>query len=145
MKATMILSAIAISAPQDGPMIVKSAQFAIKSPASTACPAPEKSTAWSFTSIPGTVSYMVVRKGGSVSGRFKARPSKPPRCDGHDQALLRGEVRHQCRVRRHRFQLGAAEGELQNPAGRLVPECHLPLAISQIPIQTGLSLTSERR
>lgn len=39
-----------------------------------ACPAPEKSTAWSFTSIPGTVSYMVVRKGGSVSGRFKARP-----------------------------------------------------------------------
>jgi hypothetical protein len=88
MRTTMILTAAAIAisapafagqklaAPQDGPMIVKSAQFAIKSPASNACPAPAKSTAWIFTTKPGTVSYMIVRKGGSVAGPFKAEAVK---------------------------------------------------------------------
>lgn len=90
MKSTLILASVAIAlsapvfagqklvAPQDGPMVVKSAQFAIKSPASNACPAPAKSTAWIFTSKPGTVSYMVLRKGGSVSGPFTAEAVKAP-------------------------------------------------------------------
>ncbi|WP_417409448.1 hypothetical protein [Hoeflea sp.] len=88
MKTTIILTAVAIAisapafagqklaAPQEGPMIVKSAQFAIKSPASNACPAPAKSTGWIFTSKPGPVSYMIVRKGGAVAGPFKAEAVK---------------------------------------------------------------------
>ncbi|MBU4531592.1 MAG: hypothetical protein KUA43_15625 [Hoeflea sp.] len=88
MKTTMILTAAAmlisvpafagqkLAAPQDGPMLVKSAQFAIKSPASNTCPAPAKSTGWIFTSKPGTVSYMIVRKGGGVAGPFKAEAVK---------------------------------------------------------------------
>ena len=88
MKTTIILTAVAIAIsapafagqklaqPQEGPMIVKSAQFAIKSPASNACPAPAKSTAWIFTSKPGPVSYMIARKGGGVSGPFSAQAVK---------------------------------------------------------------------
>lgn len=88
MKTTLILTAaiIAISAPvlagqklaapKDGPMVVTSAQLAIKSPASNACPAPAKLTGWVFTSKPGPVSYMIVRKGGSVTGPFKTEAVK---------------------------------------------------------------------
>lgn len=67
-----------IAAPQDGPMLIKSAQFAIKSPASNACPAPAKSTGWIFTSKPGPVSYMIVRKGGGVAGPFMAEAVAGP-------------------------------------------------------------------
>ena len=67
-----------LAAPQDSPMIVKSAQFAIKSPASNACPAAAKSTGWIFTSKPGPVSYMIARKGGGVAGPFTALAVEGP-------------------------------------------------------------------
>lgn len=88
MKTSIILTAAAIAlsapafagqklaAPQDAPLTVKSAQFAIKSPASNACPAPAKSTGWIFTSKPGSVSYMIARKGGGVAGPFTAQAIK---------------------------------------------------------------------
>jgi hypothetical protein len=65
-----------LAAPQDNPMVVKSAQFAIKSPISNACPAPAKSTGWIFTSKPGPVSYMIARKGGGVAGPFTVQAIK---------------------------------------------------------------------
>ena len=65
-----------LAAPQDGPMSITSAQLAIKSPASNACPASAKLTGWIFASKPGPVSYMIVRKGGAVTGPFKAEAVK---------------------------------------------------------------------
>jgi hypothetical protein len=47
------------------------AMMAIKSPATNACPAAAKMTGWIMTNKPGTVSYMIARKGGGVSGPFQ--------------------------------------------------------------------------
>jgi hypothetical protein len=50
---------------------VTSAMLAIKSPATNACPTQAKMTGWIMTNKPGPVSYMMARKGGSVSGPFQ--------------------------------------------------------------------------
>ncbi len=55
---------------------VVKAQLAIKSPGEGACPMPAKMTGWIFTSKPGTVQYMIARKGGSVSGPYTANAVK---------------------------------------------------------------------
>lgn len=57
-------------------MKVKKAQLAIQSPNNGVCPAPAKMTGWLFTNKPGTVHYMIARKGGSVSGPFKTQAVK---------------------------------------------------------------------
>ena len=60
-------------APGETPFRATSAMMAIKSPATNACPAQAKMAGWIMTNKPGTVSYMIVRKGGSVSGPFQAQ------------------------------------------------------------------------
>lgn len=47
------------------------AMMAIKSPATNACPAAAKMTGWIMTNKPGSVSYMIARKGGGVSGPYQ--------------------------------------------------------------------------
>ena len=47
-----------------------SAQLAIKSPTTNICPTTAKMSGWIMTSKPGTVSYMLAKKGGGVSGPF---------------------------------------------------------------------------
>jgi len=59
-------------APGEAPFKATSAMMAIKSPATTACPAQAKMAGWIMTNKPGTVSYMIARKGGGVSGPFQA-------------------------------------------------------------------------
>lgn len=49
-----------------GPLKVKSAMLAIKSPATNACPADAKMKAWVYTTKAGTISYMMIRHGQSV-------------------------------------------------------------------------------
>ncbi|MEO1703036.1 MAG: hypothetical protein AAFR71_13390 [Pseudomonadota bacterium] len=80
------LAALALSTPAhavndlapatEGKMKVKSAQLGIKSPASNVCPAQATVTGWIFTTKPGTVNYMLIRKGGSVSGPFAVEAKK---------------------------------------------------------------------
>ncbi|MGI9350486.1 MAG: hypothetical protein ACR2O3_02885 [Rhizobiaceae bacterium] len=55
---------------------VKSAQLAVMSTNNLGCPAPAKMTGWIFTTKPGTVHYMIARKGGTVSGPFEAKAIK---------------------------------------------------------------------
>ncbi|MEO1747895.1 MAG: hypothetical protein AAFR27_04635 [Pseudomonadota bacterium] len=65
-----------LAPPTEGKMKVKSAQLGIKSPASNVCPAQATVKGWIFTTKPGTVHYMLVRKGGSVSGPFSVQSKK---------------------------------------------------------------------
>src|SRR5512145_2625736 len=67
-----IAAAQNFKAPQQPEFKALSALMAIKSPASNACPAQAKMVGWIKTNRPGTVLYMVARKGGAVSGPFKA-------------------------------------------------------------------------
>ena len=46
-----------------GPLLVKSAMLAIKSPAINACPADAKMKAWIYTTKAGKISYMMIRHG----------------------------------------------------------------------------------
>lgn len=56
--------------PQSGGFKVTGAQLAIKSPAVNACPANASMAGWIHTNKPGTVSYMIAKKGGGVSGPY---------------------------------------------------------------------------
>ena len=57
-------------APVAGPLKAVSAQLAIKSPKVNVCPATATMAGWIQTNKPGPVSYMIARKGGTVSGPF---------------------------------------------------------------------------
>ncbi len=57
-------------APQPDALKATSATLAIKSPASNACPAKATMAGWISTSKPGQISYLLVRKGGSVAGPY---------------------------------------------------------------------------
>jgi hypothetical protein len=65
-------------APGAQPFKIMGAQLAIKSPASHNCPNQAKMTGWIMTTKPGPVSYMMVRKGGSVSGPFQIQAIATP-------------------------------------------------------------------
>lgn len=47
----------------NGPLLVKSAMLAIKSPASNVCPANASMKAWVYTTRAGQISYMMIRHG----------------------------------------------------------------------------------
>jgi len=53
-----------------------SAQLAIKSPKVNVCPTDATMAGWIHTNKPGTVSYMIARKGGTVSGPFQLQAVK---------------------------------------------------------------------
>lgn len=59
-----------IKAPQAEPFKVIGALLAIKSPKVNACPTKGKMAGWITTTKPGTVSYMIAKKGGAVSGPY---------------------------------------------------------------------------
>ncbi|MEM9999647.1 MAG: hypothetical protein AAF940_02090 [Pseudomonadota bacterium] len=86
LTALMALGALAIAspafagndlaAPTEGKMKVKSAQLGIQSPATNVCPTTAKMKGWIHTTKAGTVQYMMIRKGGSVSGPFSVQAKK---------------------------------------------------------------------
>ena len=55
---------------------VTKAQLAIKSPNVNVCPASAKMAGWIFTNKPGTLQYMIARKGGTVSGPYTIQSKK---------------------------------------------------------------------
>lgn len=59
-----------IKAPQVEPFKVIGALLAIKSPKVNACPTQAKMAGWITTTKPGPISYMIAKKGGSVSGPY---------------------------------------------------------------------------
>ena len=67
--ATSALAGTLIAPPATKLKVIK-AQLAIKSPIVNVCPAAAKMTGWIFTNKPGTLQYMIARKGGSVSGPY---------------------------------------------------------------------------
>ena len=62
-----------IIAPPANALKVTKAQLAIKSPNVNVCPAGAKMIGWIFTNKPGTLEYMIVRKGGQVTGPFQVQ------------------------------------------------------------------------
>ena len=59
--------------PGADPVVATGAMIAIKSPATNACPAQARMKGWIMANKPGTVSYMIARRGGGVSGPFTAQ------------------------------------------------------------------------
>ncbi len=59
-----------LKAPNEAKFKVTGAQLAIKSPNVNVCPANAQMSGWIHTNKPGTVSYMIAKKGGGVSGPF---------------------------------------------------------------------------
>lgn len=78
--ATIAISGTAYAgklvAPGASPLKAIKVQMAIKNPATKACPAKATMNIWIFTNKPGPVSYMMVKKGGSVSGPFTLQAKK---------------------------------------------------------------------
>ncbi|MEO0545070.1 MAG: hypothetical protein AAFY99_14735 [Pseudomonadota bacterium] len=74
--ATPALAVNDLAPANEAKMKIKSAQLGIKSPPSNVCPAQATVSGWIFTTKPGTVQYMLVRKGGSVSGPFSVQSKK---------------------------------------------------------------------
>ena len=68
-----VVKAQNFKAPGESPFTVVSALMAIKSPASNACPAQAKMVGWITTNKPGTVVYMIARKGGNVDGPYQVK------------------------------------------------------------------------
>lgn len=60
-----------LKVPEPGGLKAISATLAIKSPATSACPLKATLAGWINTINPGVVSYMIVRKGGSVAGPYQ--------------------------------------------------------------------------
>jgi hypothetical protein len=71
--ATVATAALAgnVIAPPGASLKVTKAQLAIKSPNVNVCPAGAKMSGWIFTNKPGNLEYMIVRKGGQVTGPFQ--------------------------------------------------------------------------
>ncbi len=74
--STTIAAAGKLATPLDSPIKVTKAQLAIKSPKVNVCPTTAEMAGWIFTSKPGTIHYMIARKGGAVSGPFEATAVK---------------------------------------------------------------------
>lgn len=71
-----IASAGNLALPTEPKIKVTKAQLAIKSPNVNVCPAAGEMSGWIFTTKPGTIHYMIARKGGDVSGPFEATAVK---------------------------------------------------------------------
>ena len=71
-----VVSAGNLAAPTNGPIKVTKAQLGIKSPITNACPTNAKMSGWIFTNKPGTIQYMIAKKGGGVSGPFSIESKK---------------------------------------------------------------------
>ncbi|MEM7302126.1 MAG: hypothetical protein AAF468_13660 [Pseudomonadota bacterium] len=67
LTATQAIAGGKLQQPGSKPMSVKSVTLAIKSPKTNACPATGWVKGWIHTSKPGKVTYMIARRGGSVS------------------------------------------------------------------------------
>jgi hypothetical protein len=104
--------------------------LAIKSPATNACPANAKLKAWIYTTRAGPVTYMMIRHGQGagtpkvvmakkVGGKYVAEISQTLTDSPGNRCTI--PYRRPWRRRFPVLQLGAAEGELHDSAGRLTP------------------------
>lgn len=82
---TLMIAALAFSgianagklvAPGATPLKATKVQMAIKNPIVNTCPTNAVMNIWIFTNKPGPVSYMMAKKGGSVSGPFTLQAKK---------------------------------------------------------------------
>ena len=65
-----------IKAPNVEPFKAIGALLAIKSPKVNACPTQARMAGWITTNKPGTISYMIAKKGGAVSGPYQLEAVK---------------------------------------------------------------------
>lgn len=152
--ATPAIAGPKLAPPQNAPFKVEKAQLAIKSPGVNACPTHAKISGWIFTNKPGPVTYMIVRRGGQVGAPRTITAVKG--AGGYIAQLhahLRDPQRHRCAIphpglqlRRRGLQLGAAEGKLQDQAGRLSPHRrHAHRRYGAPPCRRAVSVKSNRR
>ena len=120
-----IASSQGLMAPQDGPMKAVGAQLAIKSPAINACPANAKMTGWIMTSKPGTVSYMIAKKGGGVSGPFQAEAVKS--VNGGMASFSRNLAIHQAIDAEYRILVADGTGKVMSNWAPLRASCKIKL------------------
>jgi hypothetical protein len=101
------------------------AMMAIKSPATNACPAAAKMTGWIMTNKPGTVSYMIARKGGGVSGPYQV--NAVPSAEGAMATISRNMEIHQPIDAEYRILVADGTGQVMSNWAPLRASCKVML------------------
>ena len=115
-----------VIAPPAKALKVTKAQLAIKSPNVNVCPAGAKLTGWIFTNKPGTLEYVIVRKGGQVTGPFQIQ-SKTGAIGLHMASFTRSfQVYHKMDTQ-YRILIGNKYGKAQSNWAPLKASCKIGL------------------
>ena len=114
-----------LKAPTEPGFKATSAMLAIKSPATNACPAQAKMTGWIMTNKPGTVSYMIAKKGGGVSGPFQA--NAVPSAKGAMATFSRNLTIHQAFDAEYRILVADGTGKVLSNWAPLKASCKIKL------------------
>lgn len=101
------------------------AQLAIKSPAVNACPATAKMSGWIHTNKPGTVSYMIAKKGGGVSGPYTIQAVKS--ANGGLASFSRNLEIHQPIDSQYRILVSGTNGQVMSNWVPLRASCKIML------------------
>jgi hypothetical protein len=126
MVATATLaSSQGLKAPGNSPFKAISAQLAIKSPSVNVCPANAKMAGWIMTNKPGTVSYMIARKGGSVSGPFTLEAVKS--VNGGMASFSKVFPVHQAIDAEYRILVSGTDGQVMSNWVPLKASCKIQL------------------
>lgn len=120
-------SAFAGNFQNPGPEAFKAtgAMMAIKSPATNACPAAAKMTGWIMTNKPGSVSYMIARKGGGVSGPYQV--NAVPSAQGAMATISRNMEIHQPVNAEYRILVADGTGQVMSNWAPLKASCKIQL------------------
>ncbi|NKB51051.1 MAG: hypothetical protein GKR97_02305 [Rhizobiaceae bacterium] len=113
-------------APPGGQLKVTKAQLAINSPIVNVCPAPAKMTGWIFTNKPGTIQYLLARKGGSVSGPYTIQ-SKTGANGLHMASFTRSFDVHHKVDSQYRILIGTKYGKTLSNWAPLKASCKIQL------------------
>ena len=114
-----------LKAPTEPGFKAVSALLAIKSPATNACPAQAKMTGWIMTNKPGTVSYMIAKKGGGVSGPYQA--NAVPSAKGAMATFSRNLMIHQAFNAEYRILVADGAGNVLSNWAPMKASCKIQL------------------
>jgi hypothetical protein len=125
LAATGLAHAQNFQNPGVSSMKATGAQLAIKSPKVNVCPTPAKMVGWIMTTKPGTVSYMIVRRGGSVSGPFNAEAV--PAAKGAMATITRNVTIHDPIDAEYRILVADGTGKVVSNWAPLKASCKIKL------------------
>lgn len=120
-----IASSQNIKLPSSVELKATSAQLAIKSPTVNVCPASAKMAGWIHTNKPGSVSYMIAKKGGGVSGPYTVEAVEA--VNGAMASFSRNLEIHQAIDTQYRILVSGSGGSVMSNWVPLKASCNLQL------------------